>query len=142
MLFLSCSVLGAASCASALTSAHRPLHSGSGFALFRRAALRYLAEYHVPLSSASVTTPYKRLFFSRRARPADDNGVAIASVLSFSPQAAPSTRSLITLLRSTSPSRTAMRRTHRVCPGHRLAGLSITSCGFVLRLSTRWPRDA
>ena len=96
MSFLSCSVLGAAFCAIALTSAHRPLNSGSGFALFGRSALRYLAECHVSLSSASVTTPYKRHFCSRRARPAVANGVPVAGVLSFSPPAAPSTAVALT----------------------------------------------
>ena len=73
--------------------------------------------------------PLYKVFCSRRARPAS---VAIASTLSFSHKPLCRQQSLTTSLRSTSPSRTAMRRTHRGCPGHRSASLSITSYNFVL----------
>ena len=64
-------------------------------------------------------------------------GEAFAGALSIS-----SGSVVITLLLSTRPSRRAMRRTHRWCPRHQLTGRSATSRGFVLLLSTRWPRDA
>ena len=91
MSFLSCSVLGAASCPIALTSAHRPLQQRQQFRPFWTLRLALLGGAPCVTVLGISYHPYMRLFCSRRARPADDNGVAIASVLSFSPQAAPST---------------------------------------------------
>ena len=104
-------------------------NSGSGFAPFWTLRLALLGGAPWATFLGISHHPYMRLFCSRRARPASG---AIASTLSFSHKPLCRQRSLTTSLRSTSPSRTAMRRTHRECPGHRSASLSITSYNFVL----------